>query len=41
MSKEEKKPKVKSVKENLFKIIRDEANRLNELMEQKKHKQVA
>ena len=36
-----KKPKVKSVKENLFKMIRDEANRLDALLEQKKHKLIA
>ena len=42
MSNVEKKPKVRTVKENLWRIIAKETDRLEQLIqEQKKHKQVA
>lgn len=40
MSNDVRKPKPRSVKKNLLKILKDESHKLNEMMS-KKHKQVA
>jgi len=38
---ERKHKNIRSVRENLLKIIQDESEKLNRLMDEKKHKQVA